>query len=108
MNPKITNTINYISKLSFLKVWNLFLVKISFFISNIFKKPIVWGNPIAISIEPTTSCNLRCPECPSGLRQFTRPTGMLEFDLLKKIIDQQKKTSNLYYILFSRRTIFKS
>lgn len=33
--------------------------------------------PMSLSIEPTTSCNLRCPECPSGLRSFTRPTGML-------------------------------
>ena len=34
--------------------------------------------PTSLSIEPTTSCNLRCPECPSGLRSFTRPTGMLD------------------------------
>ena len=34
--------------------------------------------PTSLSIEPTTSCNLRCPECPSGLRAFTRPTGMLD------------------------------
>lgn len=33
---------------------------------------------MSLSIEPTTSCNLRCPECPSGLRSFTRPTGMLD------------------------------
>lgn len=48
--------------------------------------------PISISIEPTTSCNLRCPECPSGLRQFTRPTGMLDQDFFKKIITELKST----------------
>lgn len=48
--------------------------------------------PISISIEPTTSCNLRCPECPSGLRQFTRPTGMLDQDFFKKIIAELKNT----------------
>ena len=41
------------------------------------------GYPASISFEPTTSCNLRCPECPSGLRAFTRPTGMLENKFLK-------------------------
>lgn len=46
--------------------------------------------PISISIEPTTSCNLRCPECPSGLRQFTRPTGMLDPEFFKKIIAELK------------------
>jgi len=44
--------------------------------------------PAVLSIEPTTSCNLRCPECPSGLRSFTRPTGMLQPDLYQKVIDQ--------------------
>jgi len=34
--------------------------------------------PMSLSVEPTTACNLRCPECPSGLRSFTRPTGMLD------------------------------
>jgi radical SAM protein with 4Fe4S-binding SPASM domain len=41
-----------------------------------------------MEIEPTTSCNLRCPQCPSGLREFTRDTGMLDLDLYKKIIDE--------------------
>lgn len=50
------------------------------------------GMPVSISVEPTTSCNLRCPECPSGLRQFSRPTGMLEEDFFKKLIDQVKNT----------------
>lgn len=39
------------------------------------KVPQIKGMPVSISIEPTTACNLRCPECPSGLRAFTRPTG---------------------------------
>lgn len=46
------------------------------------------GNPVKIGIEPTTSCNLRCPECPSGLRSFTRPTGMLGIELHRSVIDQ--------------------
>lgn len=48
----------------------------------------MWGKPTTLSIEPTTSCNLRCPECPSGLRSFTRPTGMLQEKLFEKVIDQ--------------------
>ena len=46
--------------------------------------------PVFVSIEPTTSCNLRCPQCPSGLREFTRPTGMLKNRLFEKIILQLK------------------
>ena len=43
--------------------------------------------PTSLSIEPTTSCNLRCPECPSGLRAFTRPTGMLDVSAAMKWLD---------------------
>ncbi len=55
-------------------------------------QPYIKGLPISISVEPTTSCNLRCPECPSGLRSFTRPTGMLGADLYKKTIDELHQT----------------
>lgn len=56
------------------------------------------GLPISISVEPTTACNLRCPECPSGLRSFTRPTGKLENALFTKIIDELHET--LFYLIF--------
>jgi radical SAM protein with 4Fe4S-binding SPASM domain len=42
--------------------------------------------PMSLSVEPTTACNLRCPECPSGLRSFTRPTGMLDPDRLSGLL----------------------
>ncbi len=67
------------------------LLWMSYHISNLKNKPVIWGRPAAVSIEPTTSCNLRCPECPSGLRSFSRPTGMLQPELFQKIIDQSKK-----------------
>lgn len=41
------------------------------------------GLPISISVEPTTACNLGCPECPSGLKVFTRPTGNIKLDEYK-------------------------
>ena len=43
---------------------------------------------MALSIEPTTACNLRCPECPSGLRSFTRATGNLKSDFFRETLDQ--------------------
>ncbi|MEO5968048.1 MAG: radical SAM/SPASM domain-containing protein, partial [Ferruginibacter sp.] len=52
----------------------------------------------SISFEPTTSCNLRCPECPSGLRSFSRPTGMLEKDFFQLTIDDIHK--ELFYLIF--------
>jgi len=46
------------------------------------------GMPLNISVEPTTSCNLRCPECPSGLRAFSRPTGMMEPTFFKSLVTE--------------------
>lgn len=77
---------------------NAFKVWISYHISKSQKKSISWGFPISMSIEPTTSCNLRCPECPSGLREFTRPIGMLEPAFFKKTIDEVYK--ELIYLTF--------
>jgi radical SAM protein with 4Fe4S-binding SPASM domain len=54
------------------------------------------GNPFTLSIEPTTACNLGCPECPSGLKQFTRPTGKLDLELHKEMLSQVKKS--VFYI----------
>jgi len=86
--PAVLNFINLISKLSFRRALNAGKVLGSYAYSRITGKTSIWGLPIRISIEPTTKCNLRCPECPSGLRSFTRDSGMLEEDLFKKAIDE--------------------
>jgi radical SAM protein with 4Fe4S-binding SPASM domain len=70
----------------------------SFQISRLTKTPVQWGVPISITFEPTTSCNLRCPECPSGKREFTRPTGMLGGDLFKNTIDELHR--KISYLIF--------
>src|SRR5574339_272493 len=92
------DSLNLVSKLTFRRAWNASKVVSSFYISKLFKKPIQWGLPVSISFEPTTSCNLRCPECPSGLRAFTRPTGMLQKNFFKETIDQLHK--DLLYLVF--------
>jgi radical SAM protein with 4Fe4S-binding SPASM domain len=92
------DALNLLSKLTFARIWNGVKVLSSFYYNKLTGKAIQWGNPIAISVEPTTSCNLRCPECPSGLRAFTRPTGMLENNFFKDTIDQLQK--HLFYLTF--------
>jgi radical SAM protein with 4Fe4S-binding SPASM domain len=92
------DSVNLISKLNFSKVWNAAKVWTSYQLSKLTGKPIQWGLPISISFEPTTSCNLRCPECPSGLREFTRPTGMLQKDFFRQTIDDIHK--ELLYLIF--------
>lgn len=58
------------------------------------------GMPVSISIEPTTACNLGCPECPSGLKKFSRPTGNLKAATNQQIINAIAKKGlyvNFYF-----------
>ncbi|UZR94472.1 SPASM domain-containing protein [Chondrinema litorale] len=98
MNSNFYDGVNYLSKLNFKKVRNMLKVYSSYYLSKWFGKVKHSGLPISISFEPTTSCNLRCPECPSGLRSFTRPTGMLGEELFKRSIDELAST--LTYLIF--------
>lgn len=88
MNRNLKDGLNLFSKLNSRRILNAAKLFSSYYISKTIKKPIQWGMPLSMEIEPTTSCNLRCPQCPSGLREFTRDTGMLDLNLYKKIIDE--------------------
>lgn len=97
MHPTMKDGLRFISTLTFRKLFNYFLLRSSFILSRLLRKPVHRGMPVSISVEPTTSCNLSCPECPSGLRQFSRPQGKIDPDLYEDIIEQLK--SNLTYLL---------
>ncbi len=92
------DALNFLSKLTLRRIGNFLLLWTSYQLSKRLGRPIHWGNPFSLSIEPTTSCNLRCPECPSGLRAFTRPTGMLKTDFFRNTIDQLHR--DLTYLVF--------
>ncbi len=95
---QISDIFNFISKLTFTRLNNLRKLVFSFYYSRYSGEVKHRGKPFSISIEPTTTCNLRCPECPSGLRAFSRPTGDLNPDFFKKIIDEIHK--ELLYLIF--------
>ena len=92
------DVIQFVSKLTIPKLWNAGKIFSSFYLSRLFNQPIQWGLPYHVSFEPTTSCNLRCPECPSGLRSFTRPTGMMNADFFRKTVDDI--SNKLIYLYF--------
>lgn len=80
------------------KIWNAAKILGSYYLTRLLQRPIQWGVPFTISIEPTTACNLRCPECPSGLRSFSRPTGNLRADFFRRTIDDLYR--DLYFLIF--------
>jgi radical SAM protein with 4Fe4S-binding SPASM domain len=97
LNYRFHDTLHLLSYLTPRRGFNLFKLYSSYYFSRYTGKMSHWGNPFTISVEPTTSCNLRCPECPSGLRKFTRDTGMISLELYRKIIDQL--CPDLFYLI---------
>lgn len=98
MNRNLRDGINFLSKLTPRRTFNAAKVLSSYYYSRITGKANHWGLPISIAIEPTTSCNLRCPECPSGLRSFSRPTGMLDENFYRSVIDELHR--DIMYMIF--------
>jgi radical SAM protein with 4Fe4S-binding SPASM domain len=92
--------INLVKYLSIKRASNAVKIISSFYVSRILRKPIVWGMPISYSIEPTNHCNLKCPECPSGLGALTRPLGLLKSEDFKKLIDEISKTGFYIQLFF--------
>jgi len=85
----LPDAINFIRKLSFSKVWNILKVTLSYVVSGIIKRPIVWGNPWFVSMEPASVCNLGCPQCPVGAGDISREKKFMDLadynTLLEKI-----------------------
>ncbi|NJM24462.1 MAG: radical SAM protein [Bacteroidia bacterium] len=98
MRGTLSDAVNMVSKLTWKKSRNGLDVYASYQRSRRTGLALHKGMPVSISFEPTTSCNLRCPECPSGLRSFSRPTGMLSEHLFEHVIDQLADT--LVYLTF--------
>ena len=85
-----------LGSLNLRRFFNLLSAETGFMLSRILRKPLVLGNPWAASIEPTTSCNLRCPECPTGMRTLTRSKGNMDLDTFQKILG--KLAPDLIYL----------
>lgn len=97
MKASLADHINLLRKLDLRRLGNISRIYLSYYYSRYLGRMHHSGNPFTISVEPTTSCNLRCPECPSGLRKFTRDTGKISLELYKEIIDQLHR--DLFYLI---------
>jgi len=79
------------------RVWNFLLLRASYLITRVSGYYLHWGKPWTASIEPTTACNLQCPECPSGLKTLLRPTGHINPVDYAKWLDAM--SPELFYLI---------
>lgn len=69
---------------------NLMVSGYSFLKSMITRKAAISGMPVALSVELTNHCNLKCPECLCGSGRMTREKGFMDISLFTRIIDELK------------------
>jgi radical SAM protein with 4Fe4S-binding SPASM domain len=97
---RLKDGLHFLSMLTVKRILNAAKVLGSYYWSRISRKPMHFGLPLSIAIEPTTACNLRCPECPSGLRSFSRPTGMLKMETFSSLIDELHPSTSYLTLYF--------
>ncbi|HJX70887.1 MAG TPA: radical SAM protein [Bacteroidales bacterium] len=64
------------------------MLKASYFLSVLLRKPFVFGFPAIVTVEPTNLCNLRCIGCPAGNGSMARSRGNLDISLFISLIDE--------------------
>lgn len=83
---ELIDSLFFLKTLTFKKIINGFLLRLSYYISKYIRIYIHWGKPESISIEPTNICNLNCPECSSGNNSMTRSKlFLLQNDFINSI-----------------------
>jgi len=70
------------------RIWNLLMVILSMLLSGILRRPVVWGYPPILMIEPTNICNLKCPMCPGVVGKRALAKGQLDMDNYRQLIDE--------------------
>ncbi len=81
-------TLIFLKKTSLRKILNAIHLKFEYVCSVFFGRTVRKSYPISLSVEPTTFCNLNCPECPAGTNNLNRLKGNIDFELYKKILDE--------------------
>ena len=79
------------------RIGNILKTISSFLISAFTNKPVVWGVPPVLTIEPTNQCNLHCPLCTTGSGEMERSGGRMSLDTFEKIIDHMGK--DIFFML---------
>lgn len=96
MTPALRDRFSLMSALKPHRLWNLLCVKGAEVLSRLRKEPFLLGSPAYIHIEPTSVCNLKCPECPTGLGLLSRPQGYLTPEAYERMLG--KLARNAFYL----------
>ncbi len=83
--------------LTFRRAQNLMQTGVSFLLSALLRKNILWGRPAILTIEPTNLCNLRCPLCTTGNGEMERSRGHMTPETFRNILS--KMGDDIFFLL---------
>jgi len=70
------------------------------------KATLLKSKPYHLVIEPTNTCNLGCPLCPTGLGEQTRAKGKMKINQFTKLIDEIYETTlEIYFQNWGESTL---
>lgn len=99
IRAELPRTIRILKKsLTAWRIFNISINQLSLRLSDILGKSFIWGYPYELMVEPTNTCNLRCPLCAYGAGDLSRPKSFLKFDTFQQVINEIGKS--LFSILF--------
>jgi len=70
------------------RAFNIVKLYSSYYYSRFTKQVWLAGYPAVLSIEPTSLCNLKCPQCPTGLGTLNRQDGYMDMQTYRSIVDE--------------------
>lgn len=82
------------------KLWNIITVQLSWILSTLLSRPIVWGKPWFISIETASVCNLTCPQCPVGAGEIRRSNKLMSLEDYTGILGSINQTTSILSLYF--------
>ncbi len=68
------------------RVLNILKTNAAFAASAVSGRPLVWGIPPVMTIEPTNICNLRCPLCTTGAGEMERSNGKMSLETFRELM----------------------
>lgn len=69
-------------------------------LSSLLRLQRIWGRPVFITIEPTTTCDLRCPVCETGAGILNRDRGQMSLEHFQRLVDQISSHTNAIQLYF--------
>lgn len=92
--------LSLLSVLSVSRIWNYGKALLSFRLSVITTNVKVWAGPYALHFETSSICNLRCPECITGVGKSQRNQKILPLKIIEQKLLKHKDHAfycNLYF-----------